>query len=103
MLRASAGASRGARLLKSTFFASVTDFFSILPLPRPPRSVLGLPLGAQWGLLVALGTALGLPKGAVGSPWGLFGDAFGSFLVIFEPLKDPGRSRDRNGSHFGVI
>ena len=79
MLRTSAGPSRGALLLKSTFFVSVTDFFSILPLPRPPRSALGLPLGALWGLLVALGTPLGLPKGALGSPKGAFEGAFGSF------------------------
>ena len=89
MLRASAGASRGALLLKSTFFTSVTDFFSILPLPRPPRSALGLPLGALWGLLVALGTPLGLPKGALESPWGPFEGFLGSFWLLFEALKDP--------------
>ena len=73
MLRASAVASRGALLLKSTFFASVTDFFSISPVPRPPRSALGLSLGALWGLLVALGTPLGL----LGVPLGVLLGAFG--------------------------
>ena len=77
MLRASAGPSRGALLLKSTFFASVTDFFSILPLPRSPRSALGLSLGSLWAPLGALGVPLGLPKGALGPPWRSFWGALG--------------------------
>ena len=89
VLRASAGPSRGALLLKSTFFSSVADFYSIWPLPRPLRVALGLPLGALWGPLAALGVPLGLPKVALGPSWGPFWGAFGSFWVTFRPLKAP--------------
>ena len=58
VLRASAGPSRGALLPKSTFSASVSDFYSI-----------GSLLGSLWALfgapLVALGVPLGIPKGAL--------------------------------------
>ena len=87
MLRASAGASRGALLLKFTFFASVTDFSSILLLPRPPMSALGLLLGALWAPLDALGTSLGVPKDALEPSWGPFWVALGGSWVTFKALR----------------
>ena len=39
------GESRSTFAKIDFFFAAVTDFFSILPLPMPPRSALGLSLG----------------------------------------------------------
>ena len=89
MLRASAGASRGAFLLKSTFFTSVTDFFLIWPPPRPPRSALGLLLGALWGPMDALGTSLGVSKDALERSRGPFWVALGGSWVTFKALKDP--------------
>ena len=103
VLRASAGASRGARLLNSTFFTSVSDIFAILPVPRTPRSALGLPVGALGGALDALGPPLGLPKGALGYPWGPFWSAFWSFRVIFEALKGPRAHQGPNWELFWLI
>ena len=87
VLRASAGPSRGALLPKTTFFPSVADFYSIWPFPRPLRVAFGLPLGALWKPLVALGVPLGVPKGALGPSWGPFWGALGRSWVTFEPLK----------------
>ena len=70
VLRASAGPSRGALLPKSTFFASVTDFCLIWSPQTPLRVAFGLPLGALWGPLAALG----MPWGSSRAPLGLRGD-----------------------------
>ena len=83
VFRASAGPSRGALLPKSPFFASVTNFCSILPFPTSLRVALGLPRGALWGPLVALGVPLGVPKGALGPSWGPFWGALGRSWVTF--------------------
>ena len=69
VLRASAGPSRGALLPKSTFFASVTDFCLIWSPQTPLRVAFGLPLGALWGPLAALG----VPWGSSRAPLGLLG------------------------------
>ena len=103
MLRTSAGPSRGALLQKSTFFASVTDFFSILPPPRPPRSALGLSLGSLGGSLAAPGVPLGLPKGALAPPWRPFWGAFRAFrrpyfFLSLKPHSRPHTNGSRGGS-----
>ena len=95
VLRASAGPSRGALLPKSTFFASVPHFCSILPFPRPLRLALGLPLGTLWGPLAALGVPLGLPNGALGPSWGPFWRCFGGLLG---DLRTPEGPQDAPGT-----
>ena len=100
VLRASAGPSRGALLPKSTFFASVTDFCSILPVPRSLRVAFGLPLGALWEFLVALGVPLGVPKGALGPSWGPFRECFGALL---DGLRTPEGPQDAPGTELGAI
>ena len=103
VLRASAGPSRGALLPKSTFFASVTVFYSILPVPRSLRVALGTPLGALWGPLVAHGVPLGVRKGPLGPSWGPFWSASGRSWVILESLKAPRTHQGPNWDHFGLI
>ena len=70
MLRASAGAGRGALLTKLAFFASATDFLSIWSLLATLRGPLWPSLGAPLGILVAPGVGLGIPKGALGGAFG---------------------------------
>ena len=69
MLRASAGASRGALLINSTFLASATSLGSILALLSALWRAQRPSLGTVWGSLVALGASLWLSK----APWGPLG------------------------------
>ena len=60
--------------------------FEPLKVPRTQQE----PIRQRFWLgLVWFSMAFQRIKGALGSPWGPFGGAFGSFWVIFEPLKDP--------------
>ena len=70
MLRASAGADRGALFTKLTFFASAIDFGLTLPLQTTLQGPLWPSLGAPLGILVAPGVGLGIPEGALGGPLG---------------------------------
>ena len=67
----------------------MTDFFPILPPPRPPRSALGLLLGALWAPMDALGKSLAVSKDALEPSWGPFWEALGGSWVTFKALKDP--------------
>ena len=69
MLRASAGASRGALLINLTFLASAMSLGSILALMSALWRAQQPTLGTVWGSLVALGTFLWLSK----APWGPLG------------------------------
>ena len=77
VVRASAGAVRGALSTKLNFFASANALESILPLPRPLWGALWRFLGALWGAWVALGAPLVGPMGALGASWGVSWNGLG--------------------------
>ena len=78
VLRASAGAGRGALLTKSTFSASATGSESILSLPRRSLGALWPSLSALWGEIVASEAPLRVPR----APSEAFGASLEALLGV---------------------
>jgi hypothetical protein len=96
VLRASAGAGRGALLTKLTFFASVSSLGSILPVTSPLWGAHWPSLGALWGSLRTPGAPLGVsraPSGALGVSlaarqgvsWGALGRSWALLGALWAP------------------
>ena len=108
MLRASAGAGRGALLTKLTFIASVTALGSILAVLKRNLALLGRCLGSlgrSWG-------DLGSPHDALGVFWGISWSALGCLLgrswaslgrswAFLGAFGAPDASQERHGDRFG--
>ena len=99
MPRASAGASRGALMLKSTLLMPVTDFFLDFAFPKasqerswaPSRRSLGTP-GRSWDI----------PGGPQGRPGAFLGSHLGDFGTLLGDLLPPEGPQDGPRTEFGA-